>query len=382
MIYPSNAAEREWANADLNLGRSAPLPPEYDSFHPHTLRAHQRTMSTADQLKSIAPSEAKELYLDSRRSEVSESTLRAHHYRLGHFVRFCEQEGIEDMTDLHGRALHEYRVWRRDEGGLNRVTLQTQLSTLRTFLRFCETIDGVRDGLSEKIVLPTLKDGEGERTSVLSNERATEIREYLSTFEYASRDHALLELCWHTGMRIGEVHALDVGDYHSRKQTMEVCHRPQGGTCLKNGRSGERVVALSDGVCDVLDDYLDITRPNVEDDRGRRPLFTSQHGRPSKTTLRAAVYRFTQPCLVGECPIGRNPDECSAVGYTDEKCPENLSPHDTRRGAITHFLSNDVPEKAVSDRMDVSSDVLDKHYDVRSEEQKAEQRRGFLANVD
>jgi hypothetical protein len=35
----------------------------------------------------------------------------------------------------------------------------------------------------------------------------------------------------------------------------------------------------------------------------------------------------------------------------------------------------------VSDRINVSRKVLDKHYDKRSEEVKLEQRRSFLGNV-
>jgi hypothetical protein len=40
--------------------------------------------------------------------------------------------------------------------------------------------------------------------------------------------------------------------------------------------------------------------------------------------------------------------------------------------------SADIPEKAVNDRMNVGMDVLDKHYDKRSEQVKMEQRRGYL----
>ncbi|MFC7059185.1 hypothetical protein [Halovenus salina] len=58
-----------------------------------------------------------------------------------------------------------------------------------------------------------------------------------------------------------------------------------------------------------------------------------------------------------------------------------MKPHAIRRGSITHFLSQDVPVEIVGDRMNVSRDVLDKHYDKRSEEVKLEQRRGYLDNV-
>jgi hypothetical protein len=58
-----------------------------------------------------------------------------------------------------------------------------------------------------------------------------------------------------------------------------------------------------------------------------------------------------------------------------------VSPHAIRRGSITHFLTEDVPTEVVSDRMNVSRDVLEQHYDRRSEEVKLEQRRGYLENI-
>ena len=63
------------------------------------------------------------------------------------------------------------------------------------------------------------------------------------------------------------------------------------------------------------------------------------------------------------------------------KCPSSVSPHAIRRGAITKHLSEDVPEKIVSDRMNVGLDVLEKHYDQRSESEKAEQRREYLDDL-
>jgi hypothetical protein len=43
-----------------------------------------------------------------------------------------------------------------------------------------------------------------------------------------------------------------------------------------------------------------------------------------------------------------------------------------------HHLSEDVPEKVVSDRMNVGMDVLNKHYEKCTEQVKMEQCRGYL----
>ena len=337
--------------------------------------------ANTETLDPIAPLAAIELYLDLRSSEVSETTLRSHRYRLSHFSEWCEDCGITNMNDLSGRLLHEFRLWRREEGELNNVSLQTQLCTLRVFIRFCETVDAVGDNLHDKIILPTVEGREGARDAILGGNRAENILSYLRKYEYASVDHALFELIWHSGMRVGEAHSLDVGNFHPKKQRLAVEHRPRGGTSLKNGKGGERFVALSDTVCEVLFDHIENQRCQVTDGHEREPLFASKYGRYSKSSLRRIVYRVTQPCLVGECPHDRNPEECEAEGYTSTKCPSGVGPHDTIRGVITHFLAEDIPEKVVSDRMDVSQKVLDKHYDRRTEEQKVEQRRQFIEDL-
>ena len=50
-------------------------------------------------------------------------------------------------------------------------------------------------------------------------------------------------------------------------------------------------------------------------------------------------------------------------------------------GAISHFLSIDTPGEVVSDRMNVSKDVIDDDYDSRSEREKMELRRKYLNNI-
>lgn len=86
-------------------------------------------------------------------------------------------------------------------------------------------------------------------------------------------------------MRVGAAHALDLDDYHPDEQYLEVHHRPETGTPIKNKEDGERLVALSEQICDLLNDWIDNKRPEVTDDNEREPLLASPQGRAHRTTL-------------------------------------------------------------------------------------------------
>jgi len=343
-------------------------------------------MTTQDRsLTSTAPEEALDLYLRERSTDVTDSTLQAHEYRLSHFIRWCdEEEGIENVNNLSGRDLHRYKLWRQEDGELNQVSLKSQMDTLRVFIRFCETVDAVETDLHSKIISPTLSNGTGQRDVKLEPEEASDLLEYLGRYEYATFAHSLLLLLWRTGIRIGSVRALDIGDLQSEEECIAVRHRPETDTPLKNKGNGERLIALKPEFCAVLEDYVEVNRPDVTDEYGRKPLFATEQGRPIKNTIRATVYRWTRPCQYkGNCPHERELDSCEAL--TDKggasKCPSSVSPHAVRRGSITHHLTEDVPETVVSDRMNVSKRILSEHYDRRSEEVKVEQRRAYLEDL-
>ena len=193
-------------------------------------------------------------------------------------------------------------------------------------------------------------------------------------------EHAFLATIWHTGLRVGAATGLDRRDYDSGDQYLELVHRPDEGTTLKNGKKSERLVALSDGVCRILDDWLEVNHPGVTDDEGRDPLFATKRDRLSRNRARTLAYQYSRPCMYGEvCPHNRDPNTCESVPTSDaHTCPSALSPHPIRRGSITYHLREDTPKQIVSSRMDTGVDVLDRHYDQRTPEEKLRQRRQYL----
>lgn len=339
-------------------------------------------------MEDIEPTEAVRMYLADKQPELAQATIYSHRSRLSHFTDWCADDGdIQYLSDLNPIDCHRYKQWRRNEHDINNVTLKTQLDTLRVFLRWAdETIDAAQNDISEAVLSPALSDGDNERDVMLDADAAQAILDYLGKYEYASTDHVTMLLLWRCILRRGSLRAIDLRDCEldSDNPVLDVQHRPSKGTPLKNQGDGERVIALTSGVRDTVNDYIDTNRHDTTDDYNRKPLVTSVHGRPHAQTIQATAYACTRPCAVGqECPHGRDTEECNAAQDRQlaYECPSSVSPHAIRRGAITHWLQSDVPKPAVSDRADVQSDTLDKHYDQRTERQKAEQRRKYLDRV-
>jgi len=343
-------------------------------------------MST--KLKPIGPSEALELYLEDCSGSLSPNTIQQKRYQLGHFVEWCagadngDESRVENLNELSGRDLTRFKNWRSD--GIGNVTLRTNLSALREFLRFCVTIDAVSPSLPEKLNVPDLGPDENVRESFLGAGDAEAILDHKSTFEYASLDHVLFLLQWNGGLRMSAIHSIDVDDVDFDDDQIEIRHRAEEGSRLKNGADGERIVTFDVETISTIEDYVEHIRPPVEDEYGREPLFPSTQGRLDKTNLNRRMYAATTPCQFGqECPAGKDPYDCEYTGAYQRliKCPHNARPHDVRRGSITYWLRSDVPEKVVSDRMNVSLKTLDRHYDRRSDEEKADVRRQYLEDV-
>ena len=335
------------------------------------------------ELEPIDPETALELYIAEKETAVADATVVSHKSRLSFLLRWCEERDIENLNELTGRRLQEFRLWRRNVGDLTKVSVKTQMDTLRVFVKWLESVDAVEQDLHKKVRSPDITPQENSRDVMLETDDAGAMLAYLERYKYASIDHVTATLLWHTMLRMGSVRALDVEDYDPEEQSLRLRHRPDTDTPLKNKREGERIIAVSSEVCLVLDDWIRERRPEITDEHGRNPLLTTRRGRIGKSTIRWHCYQMTRPCEYGQaCPHGRDTADCEALEQSGaSKCPSSVSPHPFRRGAITHYLQSDVPETVVGDRANVTPDVIDQHYDQRSQKEKMEQRRRYLDDI-
>lgn len=334
---------------------------------------------------NLSPREARDRYLDHRRTEASASSVKSWRYRLKHFVEWAEERDIDGMADVTGWTLEEYETYRRG-ADVSSATLNGEMQTVKNWLEYLARIGVVDDDLAEKVHVPQIPDGEESNDELLEQEEA---RRLIQSFRndperFGTAKHALLELLWFSGCRIGAARALDLRDYYSDERYVTFRHRPDSDTPLKNDRKGERAVGLPESVCEVLDYYVKYHRQSVHDEYGREPLFTTTTGRPHENTLRTWTYLATQPCLHSPCPHGEERDTCEYVHvHHASKCPSSMSPHRIRTGSITWQRDCGLPAEIVSERVNATLEVIEKYYDQATERERLEKRRRpYIANLE
>ena len=324
----------------------------------------------------FTPREAVDRWIDRQRLDKAKMTVEGYSGRLKHFVDWSEETGVESMEELTAWDIESYETARRSRD-LATITLRNELLTFRQFLEYFASIGVVDDDLPEKVDLPNLKKSEQTDDTFLGQEHARSLLEAYRNGETSfDRGHAFLELAWYTGARMGAIRGLNLSDVDLEAGHVHFRHEPDKETPLKNTVDGERVVGISEDVCDALRKYIRGSRIDSTDEYGDQPLFTTVYGRISRNAMRTTSYYATVPCRFRDCPHDKNRETCEFFSVNQaSKCPSSRSPHQIRSGSITWQLNRDLRADVVSERVNASVDVIEDHYDQASPLHEFQQRR-------
>lgn len=339
-------------------------------------------------LEPMSPSDGVDRYLETRKSELTEGTLEDYKRSPQKFLTWCEKEDITNLNELSNRDVDDYRIWCREESSDNGdrlapKTMRDQMYLLKSLLEYLASIDAVDTGLAAAVQIPELDPGDGVTNQFINPERVDDILTYLETYAYATTAHVVWVLACTTGRRPGGIRSLDLSDIHLDDDEPYIEFTHDEDLRLKNGKKSESEVNLPPDAAAVIADYIETMREEVTVD-GRQPLLTTTQGRVSTSTIRRHFYDYTRPCQVGkDCPHDKDPDTCRAASdiHYASKCPSSEPPYSSRHGHITALLKAGCPAKVVSRRCDVSTDIIEKHYDERSKAEKRESRREVLDNL-
>ncbi len=168
---------------------------------------------------------------------ASSHTLRAYASDLAAFAAFSKAAGLSPQG-WDKPFLRRYLILLQDRHR-SRNTLLRKHASLRAFLRFLH-----REKLIDADPMAGLSAPKRERRlpGTLSEAEAEAVMEAPSTGKKASRDQAILELLYSTGLRVGELASLRVGDVDFWNGTLRAFGKG----------SRERIVPVGEKALEVL----------------------------------------------------------------------------------------------------------------------------------
>ena len=217
-------------------------------------------------MNETSPHHLVDRFLDHLASErnVSPHTVRAYATDLRQFLDWCERFSYDPLTLQH-RQLRGYLA-ELDRAGYERRTIARKTSTLRSFYSFLQT-----QGLAEVNPAAVLATPRLQRRlpETVPSELMTSLLERpdISTPQGA-RDAAILELLYATGIRVGELESLDLGDIDL----------VQGQIRVMGKGSKQRIVPIHRHAIGRLREYLTESRPHYARKRDSDALFLNRSG--------------------------------------------------------------------------------------------------------
>lgn len=149
---------------------------------------------------------------------VSRHTLTAYRRDLTRVMHFCQGIGVVRWAELTDTAIRQY-ISERRQCGISARSLQRELSALRGLLDFLIKCRRIHDNPARRVKLPKAS---RRLPGVLNVEEVTALlaRRPESALEY--RDHAMWELFYSSGLRLGELVGLDCADLDLREGLVQV----------------------------------------------------------------------------------------------------------------------------------------------------------------
>ena len=151
----------------------------------------------------------------------------------------------------------------------------------------------------------------------------------------SSRNRAMVELMYATGLRVSEVVSLDVNSIDREMGYVR---------CVGKG-SKERIVPVGSHALDALADYMEVYRPALAIKTGTRAVFLNRRGRP---LTRQGIFEIIQRIV-------------RRAGIT-----ASVTPHSLRHSFATHMMSRGADLRSVQELLghaDIATTQIYTHLD-------------------
>ena len=253
--------------------------------------------------------------------KVSVNTLQSYKRDLKQFEKYLEisEEKYKDLTD---EGIKDYIKYMQEEGK-KPSTISRGLASIRSFYQYEAKNKIVEKDPTEGIQSPKI---EKRVPSVLtSNEVALLLDQPKNVDLKGTRDKAMLEFAYATGMRVTEIISLNVDDINLET----------GYATCKNGKK-ERTVPIGEMSLKALKDYMLNARHTMIKDDNEKALFVNVNG---QRLTRQGFWKI--------------------IKYYKEQAhiDKDITPHVLRHSFATHLLQNGADLKSIQTMLG-HSDIL------------------------
>ncbi len=265
------------------------------------------------------------LYMQEQK-DASPHTIRNYGQDLRAFVLYLRQQNPEFIHSAEKVAALDIRAYISSMMETNaRSSISRKLSSVRSFFRWLAKNNYVTFDIASRVPLPK---AEKKLPSFLT---ISQIEDLLKTSSLETkeglRDHAILELLYSTGMRVGELVSLNCSDLEFSTLLDE------GGTIrvLGKGRK-ERVVVFGVLARHAVQSYLSLRSQGSSTDE--KALFLNQRG--GRLTARS-VERMVSLCA------------------RKANLSSDVTPHTLRHSFASHLLANGADLRLIQELLGHSS---------------------------
>ena len=254
--------------------------------------------------------------------KLSNNTLQSYRRDIEQYRDYIQNNKINYLK-VDGEDLQEY-LKKLQEMGKKTSTISRNLASIRSFYQFLLRIKKVKHDPTDGIQSPKV---EKKAPSVLTSKEVELLLEQPKDVDLkGTRDKAMLEFAYATGMRVTEIISLDIEDVNIEEGFI---------SCKSANR--QRNIPLGSISIAALREYINDARPIMIRDENEKALFVNVNG---KRLTRQGFWKI--------------------VKYYKEQAhiTKDITPHVLRHSFATHLLQNGADLKAIQTMLghsDISS---------------------------
>ena len=269
-------------------------------------------------------------YVKGRRG-LSEATVKTYAQDLFTFANFLDVIEVASFEEVDRRTVRSFLAFLVDKG-YQRSSISRKLSVLRGYYRWMVSeelisIDPIpkRSVMKKETKLPRFLSRD-EVSRLIEIPKMTPLNESL-----VNRDVALLELIYASGLRVSEVHSLDLKDLDLNSRVLRV---------MGKGNK-ERITLIGTSASKVLSKYITEDRIKIDGADKNNALFLGKRGtRFSIRSIQDMVKKYSRLAGLGN----------------------EVHTHTLRHSFATHLLNGGADLRVVQDLLGHSSPATTQIY--------------------